>query len=103
MSYWSLRRVAERAAAGHELARTGGESMATMTPAAPAKPTHDAFGVELVRPLVEPHPVAVSPRRSLRRRAAELEQAIWIVPSPDPSDIDVLVPGPVRVKARSRW
>jgi hypothetical protein len=99
MSYWSLRRVAERAAAGHELARTDD---GTMVPAAP-KPTHDAFGVELVRPVVEPHPVTVSRRRSLRQRAAELEQAIWIVPSPDPADVDVLDPGPVRVKARSRW
>ncbi|BEP16259.1 hypothetical protein acdb102_45700 [Acidothermaceae bacterium B102] len=103
MSYWSLRRVAERAAAGHELARTGDSTGHLMAPAAPAKPTHDAFGVEMVRPVVEPHPVTVSPRRSLRQRAAELEQAIWIVPSPDPADADPLVPGPVRVKARSRW
>ena len=51
-----------------------------------------------------PHPVTITtPRRSLRERATELEQAIWIVPVPDPADVDPLVPGPVRVRARSRW
>ena len=34
MSYWSLRRVAERAAAGHELARSGD---ADRVPAKPAR------------------------------------------------------------------
>jgi hypothetical protein len=100
MSYWSLRRVAERAAAGHELARSGD---ADRVPAKPA-PTHDAFGVELVRPVVAPHPVTITtPRRSLRQRAAELEQAIWIVPSPDPADVDPINPSGVRARSRSRW
>jgi hypothetical protein len=100
MSYWSLRRVAERAAAGHELARQGNDDLRAARPG----PTHDAFGVELVRPVLAPHPVTITtPRRSLRERATELERAIWIVPSPDPGDVDLLVPGPVRVRARSRW
>lgn len=100
MSYWSLRRVAERAAAGHEMARQGNDEMTAATPAS----THDAFGVELVRPVVPPHPVTITtPRRSLRERAIELEQAFWIVPVPDPADIDPLLPGPVRVRPRSRW
>lgn len=103
MSYWSLRRVAERAAAGHELARQNDDDLATAAPA----PTHDAFGVELVRPAAASlirHPVTIAtPRRTLRGRAAALEQALWIVPVPDPLDADPLVPGPVRGRARSRW
>lgn len=100
MSYWSLRRVAERAAAGHELARSGDPDRVMAKPA----PTHDAFGVELVRPVVAPHPVTITtPRRTLRQRASELEQAIWIVPTPDQSQPDPLSPGGVRVRARSRW
>src|SRR5471030_35270 len=65
MSYWSLRRVAERAAAGHELDRTDDGSMVPATRPA----THDAFAVELVRPVVQPNPVTITtPRRSLRER-----------------------------------
>ena len=69
MSYWSLRRVAERAAAGHELARTDDGSLVPATTPA----THDGFGVELFRPGVRPHPVSITtPRRTLRERAALL-------------------------------
>ncbi|MDX6226798.1 MAG: hypothetical protein QOI76_188 [Frankiales bacterium] len=94
MSYWSLRRTAERAAAGHELARTGDDTLAPArirlpdwTPVAP-----------------EAHPATVtSGPRTLRQRAADLEKALWTVPSPDPADLDPTWPGGVRVRARSTW
>jgi hypothetical protein len=99
MSYWSLRRAAERAAAGHELARSQDGSLA---PATARVATHDAFGVELRRPSAEPHAASVT-SHSLRQRAADLERALWTIPSPDPEDVDPDAPGDVRIKARSAW
>ena len=99
MSYWSLRRAAERAAAGHELARTDDGSMVPAT-----RPATDGFGVPLGRPVVERHAATVtSPRRTLRERAVELEQTIWVVPSVDPLAAEAGVPGTVRAGIRSRW
>lgn len=84
MSYWSLRRAAERATAGHELARTNDETLA------PAR--QDKVRLPDWTPVsYEPHPATVtsvaSPARTLRQRASDLEKALWTVPEepkPDP-------------------
>ncbi len=94
MSYWSLRRAAERAAAGHELARSVDDTV----PAVDRSRTRDWTPVDR-------HPATVtapSPRRTLRQRAADLEAALWSVPDPEPADVDPTYPTP-RVRARSSW
>ena len=95
MSYWSLRRTAERAAAGHELARATDEAL---PPAKIKLPDWTPVATEL-------HPATVSSpvRTTLRQRAADLEKALWSVPSPDPADLDPTWPGGVRVRVRSSW
>jgi hypothetical protein len=94
MSYWSLRRTAQRAAAGHELARGIDE---TLAPARIRLPDWTPVSHE-------PHPATVtSPARTLRQRAAELEAALWTVPAQDPADLDPTYPNGVRVRVRSRW
>jgi hypothetical protein len=94
MSYWSLRRAAERAAAGHDLARAGD---GTLAPAGIRLPDWTPVAPEA-------HPVTVTRApRTLRQRAAELEKALWTVPSPDPADLDPTWPGGGRLRARSSW
>lgn len=87
MSYWSLRRAADRAATAHELARTTEDA----APRTRIKlPDWTPSGQEQ-------HPATVtSPGRSLRQRAADLERALWTVPSePDPVSAGV--------SGRSSW
>ncbi len=94
MSYWSLRRSAQRSTAGHELARSTDN---TLAPAKIRLPDWTPVAHDL-------HPATVSsPSRTLRQRAADLEKALWTVPDPDPADLDPTYPGGVRVKARSSW
>jgi hypothetical protein len=88
MSYWSLRRAAERAAAGHDLAHGTDNAVARARSA-----THDAYAVEL-------HPATVSsPGRTLRQRAADLERALWTIPTEEA----VVELDSGKVRARSRW
>jgi hypothetical protein len=97
MSYWSLRRVADRAAAGHELARTDDDRLA---PARTRLPDWTPVATERH----ERHAARVSsPGRTLRQRAADLEAALWTVPTPDPADVDPYNPGGVRLQVRSSW
>jgi hypothetical protein len=96
MSYWSLRRSAQRAAAGHELARSTDENLA---PAKIRLPDWTPVAAEL-------HPATVTsptPGRTLRQRAAELEKSLWTVPAQDPAEQDPTWPGGRRVRARSSW
>jgi hypothetical protein len=94
MSYWSLRRTAQRAAAGHELARSTDENLA---PARIRLPDWTPVAAEL-------HPARVSsPSRTLRQRAAELEKALWTVPAQDAADHDPTSPYDGRVRIRSSW
>jgi hypothetical protein len=94
MSYWSLRRTAERAAAGHELARSTDENLA---PAKIRLPDWTPVHAEL-------HPATVSsPSRTLRQRAAELEKALWTVPTQDSADHDPMSPYDGGVRIRSSW
>ena len=98
MSYWSLRRTAERAAAGHELARSTDETLtAASRPAAIKLPDWTPVAGDL-------HPATVtSPTRTLRQRAAELDKALWTVPAQTPADLDPTYPNGVRVRVRSSW
>lgn len=98
MSYWSLRRTAERATAGHELARGTDDHLA---PAKIRLPDWTPVTTEL-------HPATVtSQSRTLRQRAAELEKTLektlWTVPRQGPADYDPTYPGGVRVRLRSSW
>jgi hypothetical protein len=84
MSYWSLRRAAERATAGHELARANNGALPPSS--------HGTVRLPDWTPVAyEPHPARVtsvaSPSRTLRQRAADLERALWTIPAqvePDP-------------------
>ena len=100
MSYWSLRRAAERATAGHELARTNDE---TLAPARQRK----VHLPDWTPVSYEPHPATVtstttaSPSRTLRQRAAELEKALWTVPErPEP---DPRKPSAARPRVPATW
>lgn len=98
MSYWSLRRAAERATAGHELARTNDDTLAPARRRAVQLPDWTPVSYE-------PHPATVtsvaSPSRTLRQRAAELEKALWTVPGqaqPDPRN-----PSAIRPRMPAAW
>jgi hypothetical protein len=98
MSYWSLRRAAERASAGHELARTNDETLA------PARPTKvqlpDWTPVSRERHQATVTSVA-SPARTLRQRAADLEKSLWLVP--EQQEADPRKPSAPRPRVPATW
>ena len=92
MSYWSLRRAAERATAGHELARTNDD---TLAPARPGKVKLPDWTPVSRAPHQATVTSVASPARTLRQRAADLEKTLWLVPEqeqPDPRKPSALRP-----------
>jgi hypothetical protein len=98
MSYWSLRRAAERATAGHELARTTDETLA------PARETKVRLP-DWTPVSREPHAATVtsvaSPSRTLRQRAADLEKSLWMVP--EQPEQDPRKPSATRPRVPATW
>jgi hypothetical protein len=98
MSYWSLRRAAERAIAGHELARANDETLP------PAGQGHIRLP-DWTPVSYDVHPATVTsaagPSRTLRQRAADLQKVLWTVPeqaAPDPRK-----PSASRARVPSAW
>jgi len=102
MSYWSLRRAAERATAGHELARTNDETLAPASRSTVRLPDWTPVSNEL-------HPATVtsvaSASRTLRQRASDLgqsvEKTLWTLP--EQAEQDPRQPSAMRPRVPASW
>lgn len=99
MSYWSLRRAAERGAAGHALARPYGET--SVRAEGGVRLPDWTPGTRHAHPATVASASSSFVSRSLRQRAAELEQALWTVPE-QPAD-DPRRPSVTRRRVPATW
>jgi hypothetical protein len=94
VSYWSLRRAAQRPAGPHQRAHT--EQSGEARPTAP-EPTRDWTPVD--RQPVEP----ASAARTLLQRMSDLEDKLWQLPTENPEDTVPGQLGGTKIRARSSW